>query len=77
MNDGNHAKSQSVALLYSQEYVQLLHSTMEHIHKDRDRLLSSLLYSCGFLRDTPKFFTVEDQKLLQDKSLKRFIRRII
>ena len=72
MNDGNHAKSQSVALLYSQEYVQLLHSTMEHIHKDRDRLLSSLLYSCGFLRDTPKFFTVVKPKFATRQILETF-----
>ena len=72
MKDVNHSKHQSVALLYSQEYVQILHSAMEHIHKDRDLLLSSLLYSCGFLRDTPKFFKVIKPKIAKRRNLEMF-----
>jgi acetoin utilization deacetylase AcuC-like enzyme len=72
MNDVSHTKHQTVALMYSQEYVQLLHATMEHIHKDRDLLLSSLLYSCGFLRDTPKFFKVIKPKFAKRQNLERF-----
>lgn len=61
-----------VSLMYSQEYIQLLHSAMANIHQDRDLLLSSLLYYCGFLRQTPKFFTVVKPKIASRLDLAEF-----
>ena len=40
---------------HSPSHTALMHSTMKHIHQDRDILLSSLLYCCGFIKDAPRF----------------------
>ena len=49
-----------VALFHSKPYAQLLYDTLSYIHKDRDLLLHSLLYACGFLKQVPHFFKVKD-----------------
>ena len=61
-----------VSLLHSEKYTNVLDDTMKHIHQDRDRLLSSLLLCCGFLRQTPAFFTVVEPKRATRSHLERF-----
>ena len=61
-----------VVLLHSSHHSNLTYSTMKHIHKDRDLLLSSLLYCCGFIRDTPAFFTVLRPKVATRMHLEAF-----
>ena len=45
---------------------------MGHIHQDRDVLLSSLLHCCGFIRQTPRFFTVVEPKRANRQYLEKF-----
>ena len=61
-----------VSLLHSDKYTNVLYDTMKHIHQDRDRLLSGLLLCCGFLRQTPAFFTVVEPKRANRGHLERF-----
>ena len=61
-----------VSLLHSDKYIAILSDAMGHIHQDRDRLLSSLLMCCGFLRQTPSFFTVVEPKRASRSHLERF-----
>ena len=61
-----------VSLLHSDKYTAILSDAMGHIHQDRDRLLSSLLMCCGFLRQTPSFFTVVEPKRASRSHLERF-----
>eukprot|EP00979_Chaetoceros_neogracilis_P017209 scaffold10190_cov294-Chaetoceros_neogracile.AAC.9 len=61
-----------VVLLHSSYHTNLTYSTMKHIHKDRDILLSSLLHCCGFIRDTPSFFTVLAPKVATRRHLETF-----
>lgn len=61
-----------VSLLHSDKYTDILSDAMVNIHQDRDRLLSSLLMCCGFLRQTPSFFTVVEPKRATRSHLERF-----
>lgn len=61
-----------VVLLHSSNHTNLTYATMKHIHKDRDILFSSLLYCCGFIRDTPSFFTVLAPKVATRRHLEAF-----
>ena len=61
-----------VVLLHSSQHTNLIHSTMRHIHKDRDVLLTSLLYCCGFLKQTPKFFQVLAPKIAKRSHIEAF-----
>lgn len=61
-----------VSLLHSEEYARLLQDGMGYIHHDRDRLLHSLLDYSGFLRNTPRFFTVVQPQKASRKHLERF-----
>jgi len=63
---------QKVVLLHSSQHTHLIYSTMKHIHKDRDILLASLLYCCGFVRQTPKFFQVIAPKIATRSHLESF-----
>ena len=47
-----------VSIIHSQSYTNILHKQMSFIHQDREILLSYLLYYCGFIKQTPKFFHV-------------------
>jgi len=73
-NDGPKSQRSKVrvSLLYSDKYTDILSDAMEHIHRDRDRLLSSLLLCCGFLRQTPSFFTVVEPKRASRGHMERF-----
>lgn len=62
----------NVVLLHSSEHRDLTYSTMKYIHKDRDLLLSSLLYCCGFIRETPSFFHVISPKVATRAHLATF-----
>mmetsp|Transcript_16279 Transcript_16279/g.19882 ORF Transcript_16279/g.19882 Transcript_16279/m.19882 type:complete len:638 (+) Transcript_16279:186-2099(+) len=61
-----------VSLLHSPKYTSILHQAMFHIHKDRDILLSSLLYYCGFIKETPSFFTVVEPHVASRTQLEHF-----
>lgn len=61
-----------VVLLHSPQHTNLIQATMEHIHKDRDILLASLLYCCGFLKETPKFFQVIPPKIATRSHIEAF-----
>ena len=61
-----------VSILHSSTYTKTLLQTMNYIHQDRDLLLSSLLYHCGFIKDTPNFFHVVEPKLASRRHLELF-----
>ena len=65
----------TVVLLHSPSHTALMHSTMKHIHQDRDILLSSLLYCCGFIKDAPRFFRVIKPRVATRSHLECFHQR--
>ncbi len=50
------SKKIQVSILHSSSYTQIIHQSMNYIHKDREILLSNLLYYCGFIKQRPSFF---------------------
>ena len=68
-------RKRTVVLLHSPSHTALMHSTMKHIHQDRDILLSSLLYCCGFIKDAPRFFRVIKPRVATRSHLECFHQR--
>jgi len=65
-------KIRRVTLLHSETHTQVIHEAMKYIHQDRDVLLEALLDYCGFLRQSPKFFSVVKPKLASRRHLESF-----
>ena len=61
-----------VTLIHSSSYTSILHRALAYVHHDRDLLLAALLDYCGFLRETPRFFSIVPPMQASRKELERF-----